>query len=487
MPNEPTQKPERLSTGVAGLDRVLGGGFFHGQVYVLAGAPGSGKTILANQMAYAAASAGKRVVYATLMAESHAQILWQLSGFDFFAPELAGERIQYMNAFSQLESGGLAALRDLLRDSVRRAQASLLIIDGVVSAELLARSETDYKRFVQDLQSWCALMGCTVVLLTSAGDNDTTRPEHTMVDGLVIMQARSAGMRRVRQLRVAKLRGTAFLEGDHVYDISTVGLQVYPRLEALLRASPRSSDESHVVTSGIPGLDALLGGGIESDTITMALGTSGSGKTIAGMQFLMAGARQGERGLLFGFYEDDAALERKASRLEMPWKEDRRAGLIDVAWQPAAEQHMDLLADRLLERLAATGAKRLFIDGMVGFKEAAVEPARVGTFFHVLCNELRARQVTTFVTDETRDLLVRRAQSPTEGLSALCENILFLCQVEVRARVQRLLCVMKVRCASHARSFHEVEVGSGGLRLLGPAPSDGSLLVTQAPPEAGRP
>ncbi|MEJ7728361.1 MAG: ATPase domain-containing protein [Polyangiaceae bacterium] len=480
--DSPPRAPERLSTGCKGLDRVLGGGLFQGQVYVIAGAPGSGKTILANQMAYAAARRGEKVLYVTLMAESHAQILWQLSGFSFFDPALTGTQVRYLNAYVQLETS-LEALRDLLRESVRQSKASLLVLDGVVSAELRARSETEYKRFVQDLQSWCGMVGCAAVLLTSAGADEATRPEYTMVDGVVLLQAVPAGMRRVRQVRVCKLRGSAFLEGDHCYDITPDGVGVYPRLEALLRA-PSRSHESTSVTTGVPGLDALTDGGVESDSTTMVLGSSGSGKTIVGMQFLVAGARLGERCLHFGFYEDEAALARKGERLGLGWTKLVRDGNIRIVWQPAAEHHIDKLADRLLDHVTAIDARRVVIDGLVGFKNAAVEPGRLGPFFTVLSNELRARKVTTIITDETKDLLVRRAHSPTGGLSALCENIVFLCQVEARGEVERLLSVLKVRCSGHTRRFHRVEVAAGGLRVLGPVPGDGSFSVTQPNVEA---
>lgn len=483
MPASPTQTTERVSTGDAGLDRVLGGGLFPGQVYVVSGAPGSGKTILASQMAYAAAARGRAVVHATLMAESHAQILWQLSGFDFYDKERAGREVRYLNVYTHLESGGLDSLRDALRGTVREANAALLILDGVVSAELLSRSEGEYKRFVQDLQSWCGMFGCTVLLLSSSGDGDAARPEHTMVDGILLLRTRVAGMRRMRELQITKLRGTRFLEGDHVYDISAAGLRVYPRIEALLRGDPRAAEASTTVPTGVQGLDAMLGGGVEVGSTSFVLGTSGAGKTLLGMQFLEAGARAGEPGLLFGFYEDASVLDRKATRLGLDWAKHVAEGRIEIVWQPPAEQQLDMLAHRLLQAIERVGARRLFLDGLVGFKEAAFDPERVGPFFAVLTNELRSRGVTTVVSDETRDLLVRDARSPTEGLSALCENILFLCQVESRGEVQRLLNVLKVRCSGHARRFHHLEIGRGGLRVVGPAPTDGTVQVTQAPGE----
>jgi circadian clock protein KaiC len=486
MADEAPRPPDRLATGVRGLDSVLSGGLFRGLVYLLAGAPGSGKTILANQIAYEQARRGGRVLYVTLMAESHGQILWQLSGFSFFDAALSGDAVRYLNAYNHLEDAGLTGLRDVLRDAVRAAKASLLVLDGVVSAEVLARSETEYKRFVQDLQSWCGLVGCSVLLLTSAGGDEETRPEHTMVDGILLLQGRSVGMRRVRQLRVTKLRGSPFLEGDHVYDIGDAGLVVYPRLEARVRGSAPARRGIAPVTTGVPGLDELLGGGIDADSSTLVLGTSGSGKTILGMQFLDAGARSGERGLHFGFYENESTLRRKADRLGFQWGEHLDAGRLHVLWQPPAEQQLDMLARRLLDHVAAHEVKRVFIDGLVGFKEAAVQPERLGPFFAVLKNELHARGVVTMMTDETRELLVREAHTPTEGLSALCENILFLCQIETRAELERLLCVLKVRCSAHARRLYHVAVGPGGLRVLGQAPHDETVFVSKGPPQRDR-
>ena len=190
-----------------------------------------------------------------------------------------------------------------------------------------------------------------VVILTPPGDEEP-RPEHTMVDGLVLMRSRSVAMRRVRQLAVTKLRGTAFLEGDHVYDISPAGVQVYPRLEALLRGAPHSSAESHLVTSGITGLDPLLGGGLERDNRHRAA------RQLRGLarhrRPAVSGGRrtQGDRAAL-RLLRGRGVAAAQDSQLGLAWRSTGARALIELAWQPAAEHHLDILADRLLERIAA--------------------------------------------------------------------------------------------------------------------------------------
>ena len=138
----------RVPTGVPGLDTVLGGGLFGGGVYILQGAPGAGKTILANQISFNQVRAHKRVLYVTLLAETHGRMLQNLGSLDFFDPELLRQSVTYLSAFRSLEEEGLKGLVTLLRREMRAADAALLIIDGLVTVDEVAGSEREFKKFI---------------------------------------------------------------------------------------------------------------------------------------------------------------------------------------------------------------------------------------------------------------------------------------------------------------------------------------------------
>ncbi|HEX2573151.1 MAG TPA: ATPase domain-containing protein [Polyangia bacterium] len=456
--------PPRVPTGLPGLDRILGGGLFQAGIYLIAGPPGSGKTILANQLCFYHVAAGGRAMYITLLAESHARMLGHLQTFSFFSADAVGQTLKYINGFKAIENEGLAGLLQLLRGAVREHRATLLVLDGMMTASVLARSGTDYKKFINELQTWAGMYGCTVLFLTSADLDGAGQPEHTMVDGICELGLERLDMKTMRKLTVHKFRGSGFAEGGHTYVITRDGLVIYPRLESLpLSQLPERANGKRLGT-GIAALDRLMGGGLAYSSTTLFLGSSGSGKTIFGLHFLAAGAQAGEPGLLFGFFENPAEVIHKANRLGLGLDTLCERGDVTILWQPAAEQLLDALGERLLRTVRERGIKRLFIDGLVGFKEAD-HSGRLAGYFAVLAAELAVLGVTTIITEETRELFVREIQVPTPGVSAIFQNIIFFRQVEVEAELLRLLSVMKTRDSAHARALYQFDITDHGIEI----------------------
>jgi circadian clock protein KaiC len=453
----------RLPTGVPGLDTVLGGGLFRGGIYILTGTPGAGKTILGNQIASQFVRAdNQHALYVTLLAETHGRMLAHLQTLSFFDAAAVGNALKYVNGFTAIEAEGLAGLLKLLRDGVRSHRAGLLVLDGMMTAGLLSKSQVDYKKFIHELQTWVSVLGCTVLFLTSTAAVDNTMPEQTMVDGIIELHVRIAGMRALRELRVSKFRASAFLEGAHPYRISSAGFSVFPRVEAsfIARAPERASTQP--ISIGCPRLDEILGGGLQKGSTTVLVGSSGAGKTVLGLQFLAAGVAAGEKVLHFGFFETPPELMSKARRFGWNLEDTDGVKRFFSVWQPASEHVLDELAYRLLEAVRQSGATRLVIDGLVGFKEAAYKERLSGLFASV-SDQLGFMGVTTLITEETRELFVRTIEIPTSGVSAVFHNIVFLRQVEKGSELLRLLSVMKTRDRAHDRGLYQIDITDRGL------------------------
>src|SRR5258708_36127281 len=195
--SHPAQQLKRLPSGIAGLDVILKGGFFEGGIYLIMGQPGTGKTILGNQICFNHVAAGGRVVYVTLLAEAHARMLIHLQSLKFFTPEPIADSLYYISGYRVLEQSGLDGLLELLRRVVRDQKATLLVIDGLVTAESVANSDLAFKRFIHELQVYVEIIGCTTFLLTQL-DEHITHPEHTMVDGLLELDPHHVGLLPVR-------------------------------------------------------------------------------------------------------------------------------------------------------------------------------------------------------------------------------------------------------------------------------------------------
>ena len=231
-------KAGRVSTGDAGLDRVLGGGFMRGSVAIFQGTPGAGKTTLANQMAFANARSGGRTVYITLLSESHGRMTSALSPMRFFDHGDVGETIHYISGYSVLMEEGARALLQLMAAEARSHRADLVVLDGLFVLADAGLSESEYRKFVNDLALQAELMGCTVLLLTNSR-RASDSPEYTMVDGWIELGREDGAHRSSRHVEVHKLRGSGFIPGRHRLRISTGGVEVFPRLESYLGHQPR--------------------------------------------------------------------------------------------------------------------------------------------------------------------------------------------------------------------------------------------------------
>ncbi len=456
----------RFSTGIPGLDTVFGGGFVEGASYIVQGQPGAGKTILGNQIAFATAAAGKKVLYVTLLAETHDRLFQSLSTLNFFEKDRLGSNIVYVSVFQTLTKEGLGAVVDLLRKETKRQNASLIVFDGLLNARDRAETDLDVKTFVAEVQSQAAFVGCTVLFLTSAGIHDDS-PEHTMVDGVLELHDELVGVRTVRRLRTRKSRGSAALGGYHQYEIGDDGIAVFPRIEAAFH-TPSATDkpDPRPLRSGIQGFDEITGGGLPQGSITLLIGPSGCGKTSFGLNFLSASSAA-EPGLHFGFYESPERLLLKANALGLDLKGNVEREEVDILWQPLTENLIDKMAYRLLDAVSARGVKRLFIDSLGGFERAAVHPPRLVEFFAALTNELRAMGVTAVGTWELRDLFASGVAAPGPEISSLLDNLIMMRQVEIRSEYKRVLSVLKIRDQSFQAAPQEVYIDGHGLAIRG--------------------
>ena len=458
---------DRILTGIPGLDTILGGGVFEGGIYIIQGAPGAGKTILGNQICFAQAAAGKNALYVTLLAESHARMMGHMRRLEFFDEAAIPDRMSYVGAFKMLEDDGLRGLLDVVRREVRTRQASILVLDGLITLHEKAKSNLELKKFIHELQTQATFSNCTMFLLTSAFNAPDFSPEHTMVDG-VELQSSEHGRRTERDLQVHKLRGSWFMGGRHSYRITNAGHRIFPRVEALLEVpSVWDSADGPEVTTGIPGIDDMLGrGGVDTHSVTVVLGPSGSGKTTAGLQFLTGGAPH-EPAMLFGFHENPMALKVKADALKLPLS--GRMDVISLMWRPQTEAILDEVATELLDAIKARGVKRLVIDGIEGFSKLTDDKSRVGSFLSALCNELRALGVATLATVETDHAGMTPGQPLAgvnqTGLSAVAENIIALHLAALRSENHRLMTVLKSRDRQTDMRMRRFEIVAGGIVL----------------------
>jgi len=485
--NKPSNKPsnaERLATGISGLDTLLHGGFVKSAVYMVLGMPGAGKTILANQVCFHHVSRGGRALYVTLLAESHTRMISNLRPMEFFDSSRISDSMMYLSAYSVLEEGGLEALLELLRKEVKAHKATLLVLDGLVAAEEMAPTQLAFKRFIHGVQVTTAMVNCTALLLTT-GSGQGLKTEHTMVDGLVVMRERTSGVRTTRELSVRKFRGSGHYRGQHSFDISSRGIAVYPRIEALIeQQGAQDMPTDGRKGFGIKRLDEMLDGGLFQGSSTMLFGTSGSGKTLLGLHFLAEGARNKELGHYFAFYDTPKRVCEQTAGVGLHLEPLLKKGYLELSFRPPLESSLDALGLELITLIRERGVRRLFLDGFDALSRAAIHKGRIGRFMAALVNECRSRGVALLFTAEAQTIFGDELRFPIRGVSMICENILFLRISELGSELRNFISVMKLRNSGHDHSLREFRISRKGLEV-GDALADAHRVMTGIPLASG--
>jgi circadian clock protein KaiC len=483
-------------TGVRGLDQVLGQGLPRGALAIIMGPPGSGKTVLANQIAFAAARAGQRAVVFTALAESTSNLIIHLRSFTFFDDELVGNMVQLLS-MQQFLRGGLRAAGDELVAAARRARASVVVLDGFRGVRGVDLDPQAARQFLYNVGTTLSVLGGTTIITSEADPRDPAFfPEATTADVIIGLHYTLNGVRQMRALEAIKVRGSAPLPGLHGLQIENEGAVVYPRLEARIGMTSRRQMERTLTTLGadtaipesaagdpvpfgVAELDTLLGGGLTRDTSTLLAGGPGTGKTLISLLFALAGARAGEPTVFLGFRESLRQLLLKADSFGVGGhlrEALRQGGLLTLLrWAPV-ELTPDIVADQLLTVLDRVGARRLVVDSISEVERAVLgsgNGGRVDNYLGALIEALRDRSVTGIFIKETRQSVGSRVDFADEPASVLAENVLLLEQLEQRGGLHRVLSVLKTRFAAHDATLWEFAIAPpDGIRLIAPLRRD---------------
>jgi len=462
--------PHKALLGVEGLDDILVGGLARSHLYLLEGSPGTGKTTVALQFLLEGAAKGEKGLYVTLSetadelrlsARSHG---WNVADkfeiFELQPPESLLEESQQQSLIysSDLELGETTKM---LFEVVERIMPDRLVIDSLSEIRLLAQSSLRYRRQILLLKHYFARNGATVLMLDDLTTEALDKTVHSVAHGVIRLEelAQNYGAER-RRLRVVKYRGQAYRGGYHDFAIQTGGLEVFPRLVA---SEHRTHFDRTKLTSNLPALDSLLGGGIERGSSVLVLGPAGSGKSLITLHFARAAVERGEKVALFIFDEELGLLFDRAKAMSIDLEAMRDAGNLTIEQVDAAELSPGEFAHRVRTRVDKAQVKTVVIDSLNGYQAAMPEEHELLLHVHELLQYLNRQGATTFVTVAQHGL-VGDMKSPVD-ITYLADSVILLRYFEAMGRVRRAVSVIKKRSGRHEDTIREYRIGATGLTI----------------------
>jgi circadian clock protein KaiC len=485
MSGQDTVVIRKLPTGVPGLDEILGGGLPEFSFNIIAGAPGGGKTTLAHQIVFANATPDRPAVYFTVLGEPALKMLRYQQQFDFFDHAKLNASVRFIN-LSQvvLEQSLEAVLAEIVRE-VEAANPSIVVVDSfrtvVRKVRSLASAEIELQGFIQRLALHLTSWQATTFLIGEYVEEEIRdNPVFTVADGLFWLNQQVERNSIVRKMQVMKLRGQASVPGLHTFRITRAGVQAFPRTLGLTGRSEKIADARRLST-GVPALDEMLGGGIPAGDSLLVAGPSGTGKSVLATQFIAEGLRRGEAGIVTVFEERPQEYTTRADSLGLGFQASQDGGKLTILYLRPLDLSVDETVREIVDAVKATGAKRLVIDSLAGF-ELALAPGFRTDFRESLYRMIGALTrigVTILTTVEVEESFTELLYS-SYSISFLSDDIIRLRYVEIDGQLRKVLVVVKMRGGDHSKDIREYEVTSTGV-VVGDRLSGYRGLITGIP------
>jgi circadian clock protein KaiC len=461
---------EKVGTGISSLDSVLAGGLTRNRLYLCEGVPGSGKTTLSLQFLREGIRLGESVLYVTLseteqelqeVAKSHGWSLEGMSIRELVPSESVLKPEEQYTMFHPADVELSETTKTILAD-VEKIKPTRIVFDSLSELRLLAGSPLRYRRQILALKQFFAGRNCTVMLLDDLTSSDRDLQVQSIAHGVILLEQLNPeyGAER-RRLRIVKFRGVKFRGGYHDYTIIRGGLEVFPRLVA---AEHRKAVHQERLSSGLPALDSLLGGGIERGTSTLIVGAPGTGKSTLAAKFAAAAAERGQRAAMFIFDEIESTLLSRAAGLGIELAKHVDAGRISIQQVDPAELSPGEFAHAIRKAVDVDKASVVVIDSLNGYLNAMPDEKYLVIQLHELLAYLGQLGVATLMIGAHQGLIGIQMNSPVDA-TYLADAVVMLRYFEAQGEIRQAISVVKKRGGEHERTIREFSLRKGKISV----------------------
>ena len=468
---------ELLSSGVPGLDTVLGGGLPEYSFNLIAGGPGAGKTTLAQQIAFSRATEESPTLYFTVLGEPPLKMLRHVQQYSFFDKEKLGGAVRFVNLSAEAMDHDLGSILKRMIAEVEEVHPATVVVDSFRTVAHASSSEGQLQEFVQRLALHLTGWQATTFLVGEYESGESHSPIFTIADGIIWLTQDVERNACVRRMQVTKMRACVTMPGLHTFSISSDGIRVFPRILPPSGPRPRVR-KAEPASTGIEGLDAMMSGGIPAGKSALFVGPSGTGKSLFARHFIAAGAEAGEPGIIAVFEEHPGEYLARSSTFGPKLERFIAQGLVEVLYLRSLDLTVDEALAFLRSAVERKKARRVAIDSLSEF-ELALAPSYRDDFRESIFRTISALTglgVTALMTVDIVQSFTELGLSP-HIIEFLADVLVLQRYVELEGKLEKVLAVVKMRASRHDTSIRRYTIESSGIVVGEPLGGHGSVLT----------
>ena len=473
---------QRISTAMPALDAILDGGIPTGSSTMIIGPPGAGKTILSLNILFANAGEERKALYFTTVSEPPTKLLRYQQEFAYFDKEKFNTSVIFVDIGGTIKQEDLAGTMAVIRHKVEEVNPHMLCIDSFKALADLVGDKLLFRRFVHDLSVLLAVYECTAFLVGDYSLRDLeTESEFAIADGVICLDLYnkdtvSNETLSSRVLRVHKMRGTAFHEGDHSYAISDKGMAIFPRLRLSLREAPPKEKPIVKVSTGIPRLNRMLDGGFNKGFSTMIAGSAGTGKTTFTLHFLHDGLKRGERCLLVGMEESPSTIVKIAAGYGIRLGKYIDSGQLTILHRRPVDLNVYRMAQEIRDIVTTQKISRVVFDAVSDIQTNVAGARALRDYVLSLVSLFESQGITSLWTNVIENTF-GEFKITEANLSVAVDSIILLRYVELDSRIEKAISVLKMRGSNQDKTLRRYEISAKGIEIGGPFEGYGSLIL----------